>query len=181
MSLEIIKLEKLTGNPTLFWGHNGYTTDKIFVVSAIDAGNTFEFSLREKKQPYTKTWNVSEDDIQELNTIIIQGHSFGAYYENELIGWIICDFRSWNNSLFIESIMINEVFRGQSIGRLLIKAVNREARELQCRIVELETQNTNYQAIKFYKDAGFSITGINTKLYNDSGETALFMSFDLMK
>ncbi|WP_312900343.1 GNAT family N-acetyltransferase [Chryseobacterium taichungense] len=180
MSLEIRKLEKLTGNPTLAWGRNGYTTDKIFVVSAIETGSTFEFSLREKKQSYTKTWNLSENDIHELNTIISQGHSFGAYHENELIGWIICDFRSWNNSLFIESILISEDFRGHSIGRLLIKSVNREARNLQCRIVELETQNTNYKAIKFYQEAGFTITGINTKLYNDSAETALFMSFDLL-
>jgi Acetyltransferases len=179
--MEIRKLEMLTGNPALGWGDNGYTTDKIFVVSAIDAGNTFEFNLREKKQPYTKIGNINTDDIHRLNSIISQGHSFGAYYEGELIGWIIGDFRSWNNSLFIESLLVSKAFRGQNIGRLLIKAVNREARELQCRIVELETQNTHYQAIKFYQEAGFAITGINTKLYNDSAETALFMSFDLMK
>ncbi|WP_228372450.1 GNAT family N-acetyltransferase [Chryseobacterium daeguense] len=89
-------------------------------------------------------------------------------------------FREWNNSLFIENILVNENFRGQNIGKLLIKNVNRKARKLQCRIVELETQNTNYPAIQFYLKAGFKITGINTKLYNDSTETALFMSFDVL-
>lgn len=179
--MEIRKLERLPDHPAAEWGHNGYTTDKIFVVSAIDAGSTFEFSLREKRQPYAKTWRMDADDMIRLKSVVSQGHSFGAYQDDELIGWIICDLRSWNNSLFIESLLIHEAFRGQSIGRLLIKAVNREARELQCRIVELETQNTNYRAVQFYRDAGFAITGINTKLYNDSAETALFMSFDLMK
>jgi len=76
-------------------------------------------------------------------------------------------------------MLISEKYRRQNIGRLLIKSVNREARDLQCRIVELETQNTNYPAIQFYRKAGFLITGINTKLYNHSSETALYMSFEV--
>lgn len=178
--MEIRKLEKLTGNPTLLWGAMGYRTDKIFVVSAIEIGTSFEFSLREKNQPYTKTLEISPGDIEDLNTIIEQGHSFGVFYEEELIGWAICDYRPWNNSLFIKSLLVSEAFRGQNIGRLLIKSINREARELQCRIVETETRNTNYPAIQFYRKAGFAITGINTKLYNNSTETALFMSFELV-
>lgn len=178
--MEIKKLEKLTENPTLSWGFNGYKTDKIFVVSAIEISNTFEFNIREKNQPYTKIWEINSAEIDDLNKIIKQRHSFGAFHEGELIGWIICDFREWNNSLFIINILISEQFRRQNIGKLLIKAVNREARELQCRMVELETQNTNYSAIKFYQNAGFAITGINTKLYSNSTETALFLSFDVV-
>lgn len=178
--MEIKKLEKLTSNPTLDWGLNGYETDKIFSVSTIKMGNSFEFGLREKNQHYRKAWETSDEDIDDLNEIISQGNSFGAFENDELIGWIICDFRAWNNSLFIENLLVHEKFRGQSIGKLFIKNVNRKARELQCRLVELETQNTNYPAIQFYQNAGFSITGINTKLYKDSTETALFMSFDVL-
>lgn len=178
--MEIRKLEKIAGNPTLEWGMNGYTTDKIFVVSAIGIGSSFEFSLREKEQPYTKIWETGPDDIERLNTIVGQGHSFGVFFGDRLIGWAICDYRSWNKSLFIEHLLISEAFRGQNIGRLLIKNISRKARELQCRIVELETQNTNYPAIRFYRKAGFAITGINTKRYGDSVETALLMSFELM-
>lgn len=178
--MEIRKLENLTDNFTLNLNLNGYETDTIYVVSAIEMGSSFEFGLREKKQPYIKVWETGPDDIARLNRIIEQGHSFGAFHEEELIGWIIGDFRTWNNSLFIEHIAVNEAYRGQNIGKLLIKAVNRKARELNCRIVELETQNTNYSAIQFYLKCGFMFTGINTKRYADSAETAVFMSFDLM-
>lgn len=178
--MEIRKLEKLTGNPAPMWGMNGYHTDKIYVVSAIDTETAFEFSLREKNQPYTKTREIHTGDMEALNAVIGQGHSFGAYHEDELIGWAICDYRKWNNSLFIKSLLVSEAFRGQATGRLLIKNISREARGLQCRIVETETQNTNYPAIRFYRKAGFAITGINTKLYNDSTETAVFMSFELI-
>jgi ribosomal protein S18 acetylase RimI-like enzyme len=178
--MEIRKLEKLTGNPTLVWGMNGYRTDKIFVVSAIDTGTSFEFSLREKNQPYTKTLEISAEEMEELNAVIAQGHSFGAFHEDELIGWAICEYRKGNNSLFIKNLLVSEAFRGQATGRLLIKNINRKARELQCRIVETETRNTNYPAIRFYRKAGFAITGINTKLYHDSTETAVLMSFELI-
>ncbi|GAA5085921.1 hypothetical protein GCM10023210_07210 [Chryseobacterium ginsengisoli] len=178
--MEIKKLEKLSSNPTLNWGFNGYETEKIFAVSTIEIGNSFEFNLREKNQYYKKIGETTSDDISELNTIIEQGNSFGVFENDELIGWAICDFREWNNSLFIENILIDEKFRGQNIGKLLIKNINRKARELQCRLVELETQNTNYPAIQFYQKAGFAITGINTKLYKDSSETALFMSFEVL-
>lgn len=178
--MDIRKLERLTGNPTLGWGLNGYKTDIIYVVSAIEMGSSFEFGLREKKQPYIKVWETGLDGMARLNTIIEQGHSFGAFHQGELIGWVICDFRTWNNSLFIEHILISESYRGQNIGKLLIKAVNRKARELSCRMVELETQNTNYPAIQFCLKCGFIFTGINTKRYADSAETAVFMSFDLI-
>ncbi|KAA0127048.1 GNAT family N-acetyltransferase [Chryseobacterium sp. SN22] len=178
--MEIRKLEELTGNPMLLWGPIGYRTDKIFVVSAIEIGTSFEFSLREKDQPYTKTPEINSGAMEQLNAIIGQGHSFGVFHEDELIGLAICDYRESNNSLFIKNLLVREAFRGQNIGRLLIKNINREARDLQCRIVETETQNTNYPAIQFYRKAGFAITGINTKLYNDSTETALFMSFELV-
>lgn len=159
---------------------NNYETEKIFVVSTIETGNSFEFTLREKNQYYKRIWERDFYDIERLNSIIQQGHSFGVYVKEELTGWIICDYRLKNNSLFIENIWINEKFRRQNLGRLLIKNINREARELQCRIVETEIRNTNYPAVKFFRKAGFQFTGINTKLYNDSTETALFMSFDVL-
>lgn len=178
--IEIRKLEQLTDNPALNRSLNGYETDTIYVVSAIEMGSSFEFGLREKKQPYIKVRETGPDDIAGLNTIIEQGHSFGAFDGEELIAWAICDFRTWNNSLFIKNILVSETYRGQNIGRLLIKAVNRKARELNCRIVEVETQNTHYPAIQFYLKCGFMFTGIHTKRYADSGETAVFMSFDLI-
>ena len=178
--MEIRKLTVFEENFIPDTDFNSYETEKIFVVSAIESNNTFEFNLREKNQYYQKICKTELHDIEYLNAVAQQGHSFGIFENEELIGWIICDYRRKNNSLFIENLWIHKKFRKQNLVRLLIKNINREARELQCRIVEAETQNTNYTAIKFFQKAGFQFTGINTKLYNNSTETALFMSFELM-
>ncbi|MDQ1095273.1 MULTISPECIES: GNAT family N-acetyltransferase [Chryseobacterium] len=177
--LDIRSLGKLNYDPLPDWGLNGYKTDKILAVCSIETPNEFELILREKKQSYQKDWK-QQYDIEMLNAIISEGHSFGAFYQSELIGWVICRFRADNRSLVIENMLVSEPFRGQNIGRMLIKAANREARSLGCRMVELETQNTNYPAVEFYRKCGFSITGWNSKRYEDATETAVFMSYDLI-
>lgn len=177
--MEIKKLQKLTSNPTLNWGYNGYSTDIIYSVSSLEFSGSFEFSLREKKLSCSKVWETDTNDIEELNTIIEHDHSFGAFDDNELQGWIVCDYRTWNNSLYIENILINEKYRRQGLGIMLIKNAIKEARKLNCRVIELETQNTNYPAIQFYRRMGFNITGVNTRLYNQSEEIALFMTLDI--
>ncbi|SHE80294.1 GNAT family N-acetyltransferase [Chryseobacterium sp. OV279] len=177
--MEIKKLEKLTQNPTLNWGLNGYNTDKILSVSFVEYGGSFEFVLKEKSIPYSKVWETDSNDIEELNEIIEKGQSFGVFEDGELMGWIICEHRTWNNSFYIENILISEQFRRNGAGAQLIKNAVREARHLNCRIIELETQNTNYLAIQFYRRMGFSITGINTRLYENPEETAVFMTLDL--
>ncbi|KPE53171.1 GNAT family N-acetyltransferase [Chryseobacterium indologenes] len=177
--MEIKRLEQLTDNPTLDWGHNGYATDKILSVSFIEYAGAFEFILKEKPICYTKTWETGSDDIEDLNEIIKKGYSFGAYIDGKLIGWIIGEHRTWNNSFYIENILISENYRRSGAGALLIKNIVKEARNLNCRVIELETQNTNYAAIQFYRRLGFSITGLNTRLYENTDETAIFMTLDL--
>ncbi|WP_353146851.1 GNAT family N-acetyltransferase [Chryseobacterium sp.] len=177
--MEIRNLQKLTDNPSLSWGHNGYTTDTMYSVSSIEFAGSFEFIIREKSVPYTKTWETSAEDINELNLIIEKGNSFGAYINDELAGWIIGEKRTWNNSFYIENILIDEKYRRQGIGIQLIKSAIKEARKLNCRVIELETQNTNSPAIHFYRRMGFNITGVNTRLYDNPEEIALFMTLDI--
>ncbi|MEG0927133.1 GNAT family N-acetyltransferase [Chryseobacterium sp.] len=177
--MEIRKLQKLSSNPSLNWGHNGYTTDKIYSVSSIEYSNSFEFTLREKSLSYTKNWKTDSDELEELNAIIEKGNSFGVFADGELQGWIIGEHRIWNNSFYIENILVNEKYRRQGFGIILIKNAIKEARSLNCRVIELETQNTNYPAIQFYRRMGFNITGLNTRLYDNPDEIALFMTLDV--
>ncbi|MDR3026416.1 GNAT family N-acetyltransferase [Chryseobacterium sp.] len=177
--MEIRKLQKQTNDPSVNWGHNGYTTDRIYSVSSIEFGGSFEFNLKEKTLPYTKSWETTSEEFEELNSLIEQKSSFGAFIGEDLAGWIISEHRTWNNSLYIENILIDEKHRRQGIGIMLIKSAIKEARRLNCRVIELETQNTNYPAIQFYRRMGFNITGLNTRLYNNPDEIALFMTLDV--
>ncbi|WP_258319654.1 hypothetical protein [Chryseobacterium chendengshani] len=73
--MKIKKLEKLTSNPTLNWEFNSYATDKIFSVSSIEIGNTFEFSLKVNINITGKSWKqiprILKNLIQLLNKDIL--------------------------------------------------------------------------------------------------------------
>ncbi|WP_300569568.1 GNAT family N-acetyltransferase [Flavobacterium sp.] len=181
IKIEIIKT--LTENEFSTWGHNGYESYQIFTINVINQQESISFSLSLKslEEPYLKHWEIKSADIDTFNEIIKAGHSFGAYEDDRLIGIVICEERTWNNSLHIESILVSEKYRQKGIGKLLIEKVIVHAEHKNFRLIELETQNTNVPAIKFYQNQGFKITGINMKLYNEEkNEMALYMTYDIL-
>lgn len=163
------------------WGHNGYRSDWKYE-AITEAGNEgFHFLIKPRKleETFVKYWGMDTKEILELNEIVAQGNSFGAYDNGKLIGYIICEDRDWNNTLFIETFLIAESYRGKGIGSLLITALIKHAREKKYRLIELEVQNTNFPAIIFYQKNGFSLTGLNLKLYDKLDEIALYMTYEL--
>ena len=177
--MEIRKLEEISSASLEAFGNNGYNTDIIFQLSYVTSPDHFGFEFKETKRSYYKNQLTDTEDINDLNELIRKGHSFAAYWENEMVGWIICSIREWNNSCYIENILVSVKFRGKKIGKALIGAAREYARKVGCRLIELETQNTNYPAIQFYLKQGFVISGLNLKLYNKIDECAIYMSQDL--
>ncbi len=55
--------------------------------------------------------------------------------------------------------------RGQGVGRQLFERTLSSARERTCRRVEIETQNINVAACKFYARQGCELIGINRNAY----------------
>jgi ribosomal protein S18 acetylase RimI-like enzyme len=178
--MHVQKLTSITGNPTLQWGLNGYKSDYKFQVSTSNTDNIFVFKLSKTKFNYTKNWITTSEDIVRFNEMINQGYSFGVYEREEIAGWVICEHRRWNNSLYIESLLIAEQHRKTGLGKKLIYAVKNALIANKIRLIELETQNTNMPAVEFYMKQGFHITGLNLKLYGEGleNEFAVFMSFN---
>jgi ribosomal protein S18 acetylase RimI-like enzyme len=177
--MKVEMLTHLMGSDFDNWGHNGYISQQVFSEKAISENNSFcfKFILKQLDKAYIKTWETTSANIDHFNEIILAGHSFGAYEKDKLIGMVICGERNWNNTLYIENILVAEEHRGKGIGKLLIEKTIRHSQGKNFRLIELETQNTNIAAILFYQKQGFEITGLNLKLYNDkNNEIAIYMS-----
>jgi len=179
--MEIVPLKQLDDNVIQGWGHNGYVTRQVYeVVQTPEPNNDFIFKFTKVDREYIKNWETSSENIREYNEIIKAGHSFGAFDNDKLIGMIICESREWNNTLYIENILVAEQYRGQQVGKKLMEKIIAYHNTNGFRLIELETQNTNVPAIDFYLKQGFNITGINLKLYNDNieKEVAFFMTYE---
>lgn len=182
--MEIKPIKKLKLAQIASWGHNGYVSNQIYEVeSTFEEGKiSFALQLKDLKTPHKKTWKLTADDFEDYNEVLEENYSFGAFLNNVMLGFIICEEMDWNNSLFIENILVAESQRGKGIGTQLLQHVLQLAKKKKIRMVELETQNTNVPAITFYHKQGFKMSGVNLKHYDpkdDGKEIAVFMACDI--
>ncbi len=178
--MDILPLTQLEDNFNQNWGNSGYATGKVFEVATIYDPDKVIFHIYESDRHYEKQYQIKAEQIFQFNQIIKHGHSLGAFIDNQLVGILIGEIRQWNNSFYIETILVSERHRRNGVGGALIKQAIKECKIYNCRLIELETQNTNFPAVQFYLQQGFRITGINSMLYNDEStdEIALFMTHE---
>lgn len=100
---------------------------------------------------------------------------FLAYENDKAIGVAVC-FRGFSTFAARPLINIHDIavlpeYRGKGIGRLLLEAVERKARETGCCKVTLEVQEFNHPARKMYEAAGFA-----QGVYAESAGGTLFLT-----
>lgn len=178
--IQVKNLKKFSLTEHQSFGHNGYKSKFIYNISQNIDGKNIYFMLdyKELENYYIKIWPCNEDETERYNQLINQGHSFGAYNDDRLIGVAITEERLWNSTLWIDYIILSEEYRGMGIGELLLNELSNHAKSENFRAVTLETQNTNFPAINFYRKNGFEICGLDVALYNganEKSEVAIFM------
>ncbi|MFT9495358.1 GNAT family N-acetyltransferase [Anaerosolibacter sp.] len=171
--LTVKKLEQFTIEDQESFGFNGFKTDKIYAVEKRECEDELIISVKIKdlEETYQKKWSRSSSSEKFFQEVIKQNLSFGAYIYEELAGVLIASEIKWNNSLWIENIIISERYRGNGIGKALLDNLMKLAAERKIRIIGLETQGSNYPAIQFYKKHGFEIDGIDFSLYPRKDES----------
>ncbi len=159
----------------------GYVSDKKYVVRRTEnqASMIFSLELTPLDTLYTKQYQVSEEDIKYYQSIVSDGISLAAYHGDSIVGIAIASLEEWNNSLRLHEFHILDSYRRRGIGRQMMARLVQNAQEHMCRIIVLETQNTNSPAICFYQQMGFQLEGFDLSLYSNDdypdGEIAFFM------
>ena len=76
---------------------------------------------------------------------------------------------TWNNRFRISNICVFEdAARGSGVGTRLMAAIQQEAATRRARMIILETQTCNENAIAFYKKNGFDIIGFDLYSYSNA-------------
>jgi GNAT superfamily N-acetyltransferase len=114
--------------------------------------------------------------LRRLPTTMI----FLAYRERRAIGIAVC-FRGFSTFsarplINIHDLAVMPAYRGQGVGRSLLEAVERKARDLGCCKLTLEVAENNGTARRIYGAAGFA-----QAVYAAGTGGALFMSKPLEK
>ncbi|HEY3038721.1 MAG TPA: GNAT family N-acetyltransferase [Pyrinomonadaceae bacterium] len=82
-----------------------------------------------------------------------------------VVGLAAMRLEQWNRRARLEHLYVAPQARGRGIGRALVGSAMDGARQLGARGVWVETQTTNYGAIRFYERVGFVWCGLDTSLY----------------
>ena len=98
--------------------------------------------------------------------------AFGVFEGDKLIGYVEGSIEGWNNRFRLSNICVLDFSeRSRGVGTALMKPIERAAEDAGARMLILETQSCNENAIAFYKKNGFEIVGFDLYAYsNDDPE-----------
>ena len=95
--------------------------------------------------------------------------AYGAFENDRLLGFAEGFLEVWNNRFRISNICVfDPAARGMGIGGALMEAIQRSAQASGARMIVLETQSCNENAIRFYRRHGFEIIGFDLYSYSNA-------------
>ena len=106
--------------------------------------------------------------------------AFGAFDGEELIGYVEGSPERWNNRFLISNICVFEnARRSSSVGTVLLAI--QEAAASGARMIVLETQSCNENAIALYRKNGFEIIGFDLYAYSNDDPERHEVRFEMGK
>ncbi len=143
------------------------------------------FKLRGRMKPHlvSGVWSYEtelfpESEMGEM-TFPDENYSFeamsdehifvGAYDGTSCVGLAILR-HSWNRYLYLYDLKVNSAVRGHGIGKRLIEASAKIARDHGYDGIYTQAQDNNLTACLFYLNTGFVIGGCDTMVYDGTNQ-----------
>lgn len=106
--------------------------------------------------------------IERLEKLLETESIYIAKIENKIVGYIIIDVKEKDNGfiryrkiLCIDTLCIDEKFRGQGIGTKMLEFAKRLGKEKNCTDMHLTVNPNNKNAIKVYENFGMEVNNIS--------------------
>ncbi|MFX0116197.1 MAG: GNAT family N-acetyltransferase [Candidatus Hodarchaeota archaeon] len=141
---------------------NSFEVSSVLELGMVKGEITYE--IRELSEVWEKKYGNSQgfDPARLIDSK--NGVIFLAYLENQIAGRIVLK-KNWNKYAYIDDIAVDRSLRRRGIGRQLLSAAIRWAREKNFPGLMLETQNINVGGCKLYDSLGFQLGGFDKLLY----------------
>lgn len=167
---------------------SGYVTNRVFRVFREVTESSMNWRLHEEElvRPLEKQYDTGSvddwlDSYEEAADPTAMRFT-GAFAGSRVVGIMTWKRVSWNNTLWLADLRVKAEGRRSGTGSQLIAYLQREAVKVRARGVRLETQVTNYPAIRFYQKHGFVPSGLDDHLYSnrdiDMQDVALFLFWE---
>ena len=138
-----------------------YQTRGYYDIYASETGFRFQY------MPFDRSVERSFDDVF-FGEWLENPVAFGAFEGERLVGFVEGALEGWNNRFRISNICVFDGNnRSAGVGTRLMEAIQTVAASVGARMIVLETQSCNENAIAFYRKNGFSIIGFDLYAYSN--------------
>jgi len=162
MTKNIVPITKERWNNHVLKFH--YTSKNYYDVAISCDSNCFNVSFT--KRPFDTQVSKSFEDklFQPWNEDV---KSWGIIENDNLVAVIETAVESWSNRLRISELWIDDAHHRQGIGTALMDIAVQRAKDENRRMIILETQSCNENAIAFYLAYGFTLVGFDACCYGN--------------
>jgi len=118
--------------------------------------------------PYRDPYHLPPDDIDKLfKSHLVNIMAWGIIEDGKLVAAVETAVEELSNRLRISIIWVDEAYRRQGIGTALLDIAMQRALSEKRRVLMLETQSYNSDAIAFYLRYGFTLIGFDSCAYHN--------------
>lgn len=161
--VSIVELKK--GDSSLPKLSYRYVTAGYFDLSVVRENESWKIEITKKplEKPLEKNFvgTLFEEHIDEPR-------AFAAVYNGEQVGWVELGYEKWNNRMRVWEFLVKDEYRRMGIGTLLMDFAVEVAKEKGARMLVLETQSCNVDAVAFYLKRGFALIGFDGAAYSNT-------------
>ena len=155
-----------------------YTSKNYYDVEISHNLNSFNVSFTKRPFDTPITKNFVFNLFQPWNTDV---KSWGIIENNNIVAVIETAVEGWSNKLRIPALWIDDAYHRQGIGAALINFAIQRAKDENRRMIIVETQSCNENAIAFYLACGFTLVGFDACCYgnDDIAKKEVLLQFGL--
>jgi GNAT superfamily N-acetyltransferase len=165
-----------------------FTVNSVLDVTSCEDGHGFALSERRLEVPYDKDYDAiaGEGPLQwDRRFDLSRWAFFTARFANRIVGGAAVAFETPGLAMLqrrrdvalLWDIRVAPDARRQGIGSALFQTAETWARRNGCRQLEMETQNTNVRACRFYEHQGCRLQAIHRAAYPELPEEIQLLWF----
>ncbi len=146
-----------------------YTSEYYYDISVDRTEDGFRIPIQKKRfeKPFTHVPEDGDYPDKLYEDWWENAEAYGITEDGQLLAAIEVCPEEWSNRLLITELFVSERIRGQGYGRQLIDLAKKITEDRGYRVLMLETQSSNVNAVDFYLHQGFTLIGFDTCCYTN--------------
>ncbi len=145
-----------------------YISNNYYDVEIVRQNDNFHVAFIKKPYDAPLDYTPENDSDKLFQPYWDDIKAWGIVEDEKLIAAIETAAEEWSNRLRVTELWIDDAYRRQGIGTVLMDIAVKRAHSDKRRAIMLETQSCNEKAIAFYLAYGFTLIGFNACEYKNN-------------